>query len=126
MKAPAPKTDFVTRARAAWPTPPDWIIALAEACAAETQAAVARRLSYSPSAISATLANTYGGDVEGIAERVRGAFMNHRVDCPIKGAMGRNICLQWQAKDFAPTSSDRVRMYHACRSGCPHSRLKGA
>lgn len=126
MKAPAKKTDFVARATACWASPPDWIIALAEACAADTQTAVAKRLDYSPSAISATLANTYAGDVDGIAERVRGAFMNHQVECPIKGAMSRNTCLQWQGKPFAPTSADRVRMFHACRSACPHSRLKGA
>lgn len=126
MKARASKTDFVARANACWPSPPDWIIALAEACAAHSQTAVAKRLAYSPSAISATLSNSYLGDVEGIAERVRGEFMAHRVDCPIKGSMSRNICLGWQAKPFAATSADRVRMFHACRSGCPHSRLKEA
>lgn len=120
------KTDFLARVRECWPEPPDWVVALAEACTERTQAAVAQQLAYSPSAISATLANRYLGNVEEIAERVRGAFMSLKVDCPRKGPMSRNTCLQWQDKPFAATSADRVAMYRACRSGCPHSRLKGA
>ena len=126
MSAPFRKTDFVGRARAAWGDLPDWVLALAEACAADTQAAVAKRLDYSASAISATLANAYRGDVGEISERVRGAFMSAVVECPRKGTMNRNTCLRWQDKPFAATSADRVAMFHACRSGCPHSRLKGA
>lgn len=121
-----PRTDFVGRARERWPEPiPDWVVALAEACTAKTQAEVGRQLGYSGSAISATLGNTYGGDVAEIAERVRGAFLGREVDCPRKGRMRRDVCMAWQAKPFAQTSSDRVAMFHACRSGCPHSRLKG-
>ena len=121
-----PRTDFVGRARERWPEPiPDWVVALAEACTAKTQAEVGRQLGYSGSAISATLGNTYGGDVAEIAERVRGAFLGREVDCPRKGRMRRDVCMAWQAKPFAQTSSDRVAMFHACRSCCPHSRLKG-
>lgn len=126
MSAAVRKTDFLGRVRQCWPEPPAWILALAEACTARSQAEVARQLGYSASAISATLANRYPGDLVEISERVQGAFMSFRVACPRKGEMSRNACLQWQDKPFAPTSADRVAMYHACRSGCPHSRLKGA
>lgn len=119
-------TDFVARAREGWGEAPDWVLVLAEACATSTQAAVAKQLGYSASAISATLVNSYRGDVGEIAERVRGLLMAAEVECPRKGRMNRNTCLQWQAKPFAPTSSDRVAMFRACRSGCPHSKLKGA
>ncbi|GJD97750.1 transcriptional regulator [Methylobacterium iners] len=124
MRASSRKTDFVARATAAWGEPPDWIVRLAEACSSDTQTVVAKRLGYSASAISATLANAYRGDVGEISERVRGAFMSAVVECPRKGTMNRNTCLQWQDKPFAATSADRVAMFHACRSGCPHSRLK--
>lgn len=125
MSAPSRRIDFVARARLAWGDLPDWVTALAEACSADTQAAVAKRLGYSASAISATLANRYAGDVGEISERVRGAYLSATVECPRKGPMNRNACLQWQDKPFAATSADRVAMFHACRSGCPHSRVKG-
>lgn len=125
MSAPARKTDFVARAREKWAEPPEWVLALAEACTAKSQKDVAEQLGYSASAISATLANAYKGDVREISERVRGAFLSFQVECPRKGTMDRNTCLQWQDKPFAATSADRVAMFHACRSGCPHSRLKG-
>lgn len=119
-----PRTDFLAKVRERWHEPPDWILALAEACATRTQAEVARQIGYSASAVSATLANTYAGDLAEIAERVRGAFLGSEVACPRKGRMRRDVCMAWQAKPFAQTSSDRVAMFHACRSGCPHSRLR--
>lgn len=120
-----PRTDFLARVRERWPAPaPEWVVALAEACATRTQAEVGRQIGYSASAVSATLANSYGGDLDAIAEKVRGAFLGQLVACPRKGAMRRDVCMTWQAKPWAPTSSDRVAMFHACRSGCPHSRLK--
>ncbi len=119
------RTDFLARVRESWPDPPDWVVALAEACTSKTQGEVARLIGYSPSAVSATLANKYTGDVAEIAERTRGAFLGQHVICPRKGQMRRDVCMAWQAKPFAQSSSDRVAMFHACRSGCPHSRLKG-
>ncbi len=126
MSAPVRRTDFLARVRQCWPEPPAWILVLAEACNAQSQTEVARRLGYSASAISATLANRYPGDLVEISERVQGAFMSARVAYPRKGEMSRNTCLQWQDKAFAPTSADRVAMYHACRSGCRHSRVSPA
>ena len=121
-----PRTDFLAKVRERWGEPPDWVIALAEACAGRSQAEVGRQIGYSASAVSATLSNTYAGDRDAIAEKVRGAFLGIQVICPRKGAMRRDVCMGWQAKPWAPTSSDRVAMFHACRSGCPHARLKGA
>ncbi|WP_298815431.1 hypothetical protein [uncultured Roseibium sp.] len=37
----------------------------------------------------------------------------------------RDRCLNWQTKPRAITNATRTKMYHACRNGCPHSRLKG-
>ena len=120
------RTDFVAKVRERWPDPaPDWVLALAEACATRTQDEVGRQIGYSASAVSGTLSNTYTGDRDAIAEKVRGAFLGQHVICPRKGQMRRDVCMAWQAKPFAQSSSDRVAMFHACRSGCPHSRLKG-
>ncbi|MGF3022623.1 transcriptional regulator [Methylobacterium aquaticum] len=119
------RTDFLATVRASWSDPPDWVIALAEACRDKSQTRAAQQLGVSPSQVSQILANKYGASLDNMAEKVRGAFLGFEVECPRKGAMRRDVCLQWQAKPFAATSADRVAMYRACRSGCPNSRLKG-
>lgn len=119
------KLDNVAKAQAAWGNDmPDWIIALAEACNAETQAAVARKLSYSGSTVSQVLSNTYQlGDMARVEAIVRGALMAENISCPVIGDMGRDVCQGWQKRPFSTASANAVRMYQACRNGCPHSRI---
>lgn len=119
-----PAPDFHARARNGWGTPPDWIITLADACAADTQAGVARKLGVSGSRLSQALARTYPGDMAKLEEIVRGALMGATVNCPVLGEIGRDRCLAEQAKPFTVSSSVRTRLYRACRSGCPHARGK--
>lgn len=114
---------FVDKAEAAWGGAPVWVRRLAEEADRIGQAATARRLGYSPSTVSQVISNTYKGDLPRVEDMVLGAFMNEKVDCPVKGEMARNVCLKWQDKPFAITSADRTRMYHACRAGCPHSKF---
>lgn len=118
--------DFLARARAGWGDPPDWIVALAMACAAESQTAVAAKLGVSGSMISSALANRYPGDMAKLEARVRGALMGATVDCPVLGEIGRDRCIASQGKQFSAASSVVVRLYRACRSGCPHSSIKDA
>lgn len=119
------KIDNLEKARAAWGEPlPDWIIALAEACNATTQSAVGKRIGYSGSTVSQVLSDTYrNGDMVRIESVVRGALMAETVHCPILQDIGRDICLGWQKRPFSTANSNAVRMYQACRNGCPHSRL---
>lgn len=120
-----PAPDFLGRARAGWGVPlPDWIEALAEGCAAESQAGLARRLGVSGSMLSSALAGTYPGDMAKLEERVRGALMGATVACPVLGEIGRDRCIAEQAKPFSTASSVAVRLRRACRSGCIHSNLK--
>lgn len=121
MNAP----DFHGRARAGWGDPPEWILHLAEACARSTQTAVADQLGVSGSMLSQALANRYPGDMASLEQRVRGAFMGSTADCPVLGEIGMDRCLQEQKTPNSAASSVRVRLYRACRSGCPHSRIKG-
>lgn len=115
--------DFHARAKEGWDTPPDWIVALADACQARTQAGVARRLGVSGSQISQALANRYPSPLDRLEQMVRGALMGAVVDCPVLGEIGRDQCLAEQAKDFTFSSSVRTRLHRACRSGCANSRL---
>jgi hypothetical protein len=118
-----PTTDYVGKAAAAWHgAAPDWIVALAEACAKSSQSAVAKKVGYSAPTISAVLGNSYRGDMNRVETMVRGALIGETVMCPALGTMPKNECLDWQAKPYAATSSHRVAMYRACRDGCPYSR----
>lgn len=117
--------DFVGKARTAWGAePPDWVLALAEQCAATNQKQAAKRIGLSDGLVSQVLGNKYPGDVARVAEKVRGALMGVTVTCPVLGDIGRDRCLDEQKKTFTGTSSVRSRLYRACRSGCPHSLLK--
>ena len=121
--------DNLSKALAAWGDPaPDWIVVLAEACNAETQTAVARKLGYSSATVSLVLSNGYEkGDVVRIEALVRGILMAETVHCPVlSAAIGRDVCSTWQKRPFSTASSNAVRMYQGCRSGCPHSRLRVA
>lgn len=118
---------FVQKAEAAWGADlPTEIRALAERADATTGAAAAKAIEMSPATFSHLIGRKVEKhNVEKIYAKIRGALLGETVECPRKGTMSRNTCLRWQDKPFAATSADRVAMWHACRSGCPHSRLKG-
>lgn len=107
-------------------TDPNWIEVLREACRSSSQSAVASRIGYSASALSAVLSGTYAGNLERVQRAVEGALMNHSVDCPVVGDMPRQRCVEHQRAPKAATNPMRVALYHACRSGCPHSFIQPA
>ena len=76
--------------------------------------------------MSQVVSKTYGGRLDRVEQRVRDAIASETVTCPELGEIGRGICHGWQdkARRLQTTSSQRVRMFHACRrSGCIHSRF---
>jgi lambda repressor-like predicted transcriptional regulator len=116
---------MLDKAQAAWgPEMPDWVRELAGLASRTSLNAAAKRLGYSPATLSQTLANKYPGDLERLAATVRGALMGERVVCPVLGTIGRDACLAWQSKPRAVTNAVRTRVFRACRSGCPNSRLR--
>ena len=121
-----PQTDFVANAIAGWGSPlPDWIAVLAEQANRTSGGHVASVVGYSPAVITTVINNTYRGALKTVEARVRGALLSEEVECPIVGAIRRDRCIDEQNKNFRGTSAQRTRLYNACRSGCPHSRLKG-
>lgn len=102
---------------------PDWVETLAIECGKTSQARVAKALDRSAATISQTLRRKYPGDLDGLAERVRGVFLNQVIACPALGTMPSNVCQDWQAKAkvFQTGNPTRVRMYRECHR-CP--RLK--
>lgn len=116
--------DPVEKATTAWDNSlPDWVLVLAETCRHNSQSAVAKRIDYSPAVVSSVLSNSYKGDISRVEQMVRGALMSETVICPALGDIARNICLDWQSKPYAATSSHRAAMFHACRSNCSNSRF---
>jgi hypothetical protein len=117
----------LTKATECWGAPPDWIVALAEACHKSSQAAVARQLAVSGGLISQLLSNTYPAGTARIEERVRGLLMRAVVDCPVMGELPTNECQDWRRKAASPqlASPRAVMMCRACM-GCAHNQAQGA
>jgi len=111
-------TDNVAKARVAWGEPPAWVLALAQACDASNQVTVARRISYSPPTVSQVISNTYRGDLVRLEAAVSGIYLAATVDCPVRGEMARNVCLEWQERPYTDASRLHTRMYRACKQ-CP-------
>ncbi len=101
----------------------EWRERLAEECKRLSQAKVARRIGYSPAVINQVLRGSYKGDLRAVQKAVEGALMGATVQCPILGELPANRCLEIQAQPFAATSPTRVMLHHACRNGCPNSRI---
>lgn len=108
-------------AREAWGEDlPDWVETLAIECGKASQVRVAARLDRSTTMINQVLRRKYKGDLDSLAERVRGVFGNAVISCPALGTMPAHACQDWRARatTFLTGNPLRVRMYRACR-GCP-------
>jgi hypothetical protein len=117
----------VEKARAAWgEAMPDWVEALARACAASSQAKVARRLDRSDALVSDVLGKRYRGNMAAVEETVRGVLMDATVDCPALGLLPSHECQTWRqrARAFSGHNALRVQMYRAC-ARCPRNRREG-
>lgn len=109
---------------------PDWVKVLAAECErAASQRRVGELIGYSAAVINQVLRNRYAGDLNKVAEKVRGRFMGKTVDCPVLEQIPRDACLAHQAVKLADLGANpaRARVWRACRGGCAHSLLpKGA
>lgn len=101
---------------------PEWVMILAEACDAQSRGKIAKRLGYSPATLSQVLNGKYMGNLERVAEMVRGALMSATVDCPINGETKLDTCLTDQKRTPPFASGWRMQVYKACRNGCPNFR----
>lgn len=124
--SPIVVASYAEKAQTAWSPLPDWVAELAAYADVHGAKATARMIGYSVSAVSVVI-NGKGHklNLARIEEMVRGAIMGLSVECPERGDMPRDVCMGWQARPYSVTSAAAVRMYRACRSGCPHSKLKG-
>lgn len=78
---------------------------------------------YSGATVSQLLSGTYPGGVARIEAAIRATLLSESLTCPELGEIRVAACRDWQAKPFAATNAQRVRVYRACRAGCPHATL---
>lgn len=120
--------DPVDTMRAAWgEAAPDWVVALAGACAASSQGRVADRMGRSAGLVNQVLHNKYKGNMRAVEELVRGCYLAATVQCPALGTLPTNECAGWRrkARSFAGANALRVQMYRACQR-CPLFRKEDA
>ena len=120
-------TVALATARAAWGDElPDWVETLALECGRTSQARVAKALGRSGALVSQVLRRKYNADLKVIEERVRGIFLDARLDCPGMGEIPTHECREWRqkAREFVPGNPTRLRMFRACHK-CPRND-KGA
>lgn len=117
------KTDFVERAKAAWGgSLPDWLCALAEEATRTTAKAAAARVGYSGAVISTVFSNTYRAPLDPIEAAVRAALMRDVIRCPgLDADITGDECVANQKLKFSSANPRAVRLYYACRGGCPHA-----
>lgn len=106
-----------------WAVQPDWLVALAEACDEQNQAAAAKRIGYSAATVSFVLNGRYTGDLGAVAAAVRDALMRGTVTCPVLGEILGEECRKHQAAPYNGSNPQRISIFRTCRNGCPHSRL---
>lgn len=106
----------------------DWLAVLREQSTPtpthpeRSQSKAAAAIGMSPAVVSQVLKGTYQGRLDRVEAKVRGVFMHQTVVCPALGEISLAKCQDEQGRPFAPTNPQRVAVYKACRSGCPHSR----
>lgn len=102
------------------PLPVDALAALQQLCAqpGQNQSKVAARLGVSDAAVSSALRGKYIGNVDRLAERIRGELLNATVACPVLGEITSRICQDEREKPFHSANPTRVQLWRACKQ-CP-------
>lgn len=106
------------------PLPADALEALRRLCSTTSQADVARRLAVSDASVSGALKGRYIGNVERLAERIRGELLNAKVLCPVLGDITTRICQDEREKPFHTANPLRVQLWRACQH-CPNNPKGG-
>jgi hypothetical protein len=102
----------------------DWIEVLRQEVAARSQGRVAAELGVSKTMISQVLNDKYPADPADLRCKVEGRYMKRTVECPVLGTIPVHECEAHQKRPFGAGNEVRVRLYRACRAGCPHSKLE--
>ena len=100
---------------------PKWLSVLIEQTTQHGQLSVAKELGVSKTAISQLVNGKYPGAMDRMQKLVEGAYMNQVVTCPIMGEISLHECDKHQ-RNTSTSNPQKLRLYKACRSGCPNSQ----
>lgn len=98
---------------------------LRRATNAHGQAAVARALGYSPSAVNQALKGTYGGRLDNLLSKAAEVYGEDVVDCPILGEISLRRCGSERRKPFSASNPQRTRLWHICQNCEEHRKTGG-
>ncbi|WKE64362.1 helix-turn-helix transcriptional regulator [Gallaecimonas kandeliae] len=101
-----------------------WLVVLQEQTEKASQRQVAAALGVSASMVNQVLKGTYKGDLDTLRVKVEGHFMHSCVKCPVMGEIPIHECKSNQERPFKSSNPLRVKLFRACRAGCPHSQLE--
>ncbi len=100
-----------------------WLEVLELECQRKSQKRIGEDIGYSSAVVNQVLQGKYRGDIGAVEQAVRGAYMGETVFCPVLGEIGMNACMQHQRARYAATNPTRIKLFRACRAGCPNSKL---
>lgn len=103
---------------------PAWIEVLRAECGRSGQKKTANRLGVSAAQVNQVLKGAYKGNPAKLEQRVRGELMRETVRCPVLGEINTRRCLDEQVRPLSLGNRIQVRVYRACRGGCPNYREK--
>lgn len=86
---------------------------------------VADKTGLSRTLISQTCNDKYPGDLARVRQVVESVFMGAKVQCPILGEIPQHLCMAHQKKQAGELGDNpmAIKLYKACRSGCPYSQI---
>ncbi|WP_368166046.1 transcriptional regulator [Aeromonas sp. R9-1] len=102
-----------------------WLDVLRQAVKSSSLAVMAKRLGISRTTISQVCNQKYPGDLARIQRLVESVLMAREVECPILGSIPLHQCRAHQQRKSSEVGSrpDAIKLWRACRSGCPNSEL---
>ena len=110
-------------AREAWGAGlPGWVATLAARCdELGSQGAAATAIGYSAGTVNQVIHKSYGGALGRVEKAVNGAFAGATVECPVLGEIKADRCRLFQNRKPAGANTLGLKLWRACRAGCPHS-----
>lgn len=79
-----------------------------------SQAKVSKMLGYSTATISQVISNSYPGALEKVLNRVEEVFGSRTVDCPIRGKIALNECVEARRASFSNANPTLLQLFQTC------------
>ncbi|PMI33543.1 hypothetical protein BCT30_05065 [Enterovibrio norvegicus] len=101
-----------------------WLDELRKQVADTSLNSVANAMGVSKAMISQVLNGKYQGNMQRVQSLVESVYMGHTVVCPVLAEIPKHKCLAHQNAKHVGSTPNAIRLWKACRSGCPNSQLE--